>query len=276
MKKLLCIALCALTLLAIAACGKEQLVQESAQPTPSTAATPGGCEPGAELEVSAPTLDDVSAIELSVPNRGENSAIVRRVFSYGEQAALVEEIKGMKITGPADGDRAAPERLYGVDLTCQRVIPNAFGHTIVLYSYSFYEGGVVCLPDGGFYEYEPSSLDLGMFETLIADRPMPEHSQEDIESAIAAAGTWVGEWDGVEPEEVWYDIDADAFWSGFASHDNFNCRILHELDFITICCTYSSPSGGTMPDLQPGETGAVVLVRFGNGGWEYRVWTAWV
>ena len=31
-----------------------------------------------------------------------------------------------------------------------------------------------------------------------------------------------------------------------------------------------------MPDLQPGETGAVVLVRFGNGGWEYRVWTAWV
>ena len=50
MKKLLCIALCALTLLAIAACGKEQPVQESAQPTPSTAATPGGCEPGAELE----------------------------------------------------------------------------------------------------------------------------------------------------------------------------------------------------------------------------------
>ena len=116
MKKLLCIALCALTLLALAACGKEQPVQESAQPTPD-AATPGGCEPGAELEVSAPTLDDVSAIELSVPKRGENSAIVRRVFSYGEQAALVEAIKGMKITGPADGDRAAPERLYGVDLT---------------------------------------------------------------------------------------------------------------------------------------------------------------
>lgn len=89
MKKLLCIALCALTLLALAACGKEQPVQESAQPTPSTAATPGGCEPGAELEVSAPTLDDVSAIELSVPKRGENSAIVRRVFTYGEQAALV-------------------------------------------------------------------------------------------------------------------------------------------------------------------------------------------
>ena len=61
MKKTLCIALCALTLLALAACGAEQSAQEGAQFTPGTAA-PEPYEPGAKLEISAPTLDDAEFI----------------------------------------------------------------------------------------------------------------------------------------------------------------------------------------------------------------------
>lgn len=63
------------------------------------------------------------------------------------------------------------------------------------------------------------------------------------------------------PGEVWYDAESDELWSGTATHDNFNQRVFYDLDYITICFTHSSPSG---------ETGYVILARFGNSGWEFR------
>ena len=158
MKKLLCTALCALTLLTFAACGTEQPVRESVQATPDAAA-PDAYQPGAGLEISAPTLDDVQWICLCVP-------------------------AGTKAT--------------------------------------------------------------------------------------AAARSWIEGWDGIVSGEVWYDAEADALWSGTATHDNFNQRVFYDLDYITICFTHSSPSGETMAGLQPGETGYVILARFENSGWEFR------
>lgn len=133
MKKLPCTALCALTLLTFAACGTEQPVRENVQATPDAAA-PDAYKPGAGLEISAPTLDDVQWIRLGVP-------------------------AGTK--------------------------------------------------------------------------------------APAAARSWIEGWDGIVPGEVWYDAEADALWSGTATHDNFNQRVFYDLDYITICFTHSSPSGET-------------------------------
>lgn len=86
----------------------------------------------------------------------------------------------------------------------------------------------------------------------------------------AAARSWIEGWDGIVSGEVWYDAEADALWSGTATHDNFNQRVFYDLDYITICFTHSSPSGETMAGLQPGETGYVILARFENSGWEFR------
>ena len=158
MKKLPCTALCALTLLTFAACGTEQPVRENVQATPDAAA-PDAYKPGAGLEISAPTLDDMQWIRLCVP-------------------------AGTK--------------------------------------------------------------------------------------APAAARSWIEGWDGIVSGEVWYDAEADALWSGTATHDNFNQRVFYDLDYITICFTHSSPSGETMAGLQPGETGYVILARFENSGWEFR------
>ena len=76
MKKLPCTALCALTLLTFAACGTEQPVRENVQATPDAAA-PDVYKPGAGLEISAPTLDDVQWICLCVPAGTKATAAAR-------------------------------------------------------------------------------------------------------------------------------------------------------------------------------------------------------
>ena len=101
MKKLLCTALCALALLTLAACGAERPAQESAQPTPSPTAAPSLSEPGADLEISAPTLDDVDWIRLDVPAGDYTTAAARWDFSSEEKAALIEGLRGIELTGPA-------------------------------------------------------------------------------------------------------------------------------------------------------------------------------
>ncbi len=277
MKKLLCIALCALALLALAACGTEQPVQEGSQSTPGAAA-PDGYEPGENLEISAPTLDGVQWIRLGVPDGTKSTAAARWDFSYEEKLALVEAIRGIEITGPAKGPVldeigdyvSGPKQLYVIELTCTGGIDGAFGQTTVLYRYGVYEDSIIALPGSGCFKYDPESFDVGMLANLIANRPMPEHSQADIESAIAAARGWIEGWEGVTPGEVWYSAEADAQLTGAATHDNFNRRVFYDLDYITVCFTYSSPSGATMAGLQPGETGYVILARFGNSDWEFR------
>lgn len=165
---------------------------------------------------------------------------------------------------------SGPKELYSIDFTCESRIDGAFGRTTVLYRYGVYEDNIIAMPDRGYLKYDPESFDIAMLADLIANRPMPEHSQADIESAIAAARSWIEGWDGIVSGEVWYDAEADALWSGTATHDNFNQRVFYDLDYITICFTHSSPSGETMAGLQPGETGYVILARFENSGWEFR------
>lgn len=282
MKKLLCTALCALALLTLAACGVERPAQESAQPTPSPTAAPSLNEPGANLEISAPTLDDVDWIRFDVPAGDYTTAAARWDFSSEEKLALVEAISGIELTGPAEGPEfdeigsyvSGPKELYGIAFTCRGDIQDAFGHTTVLYRYGVYEDDIIALPGRGYFKYNPESFDIGMLAGLIANRPIPEPSQEAIDSAIAAASSWVEEWDGVVLEEIWYDAEADALWSGTASHDNFNQQVFNDLEHITVCFTYSSPAGETMAGIKPGETGAIVLVRFGDSSWETRVLTA--
>lgn len=277
MKKLPCTALCALTLLTFAACGTEQPVRENVQATPDAAA-PDAYEPGAGLEISAPTLDDVQWICLCVPAGTKAPAAARWDFSPEEELALVEAISGIEISGPAEGPVlddigdyvSGPKELYSIDFTCESRIDGAFGRTTVLYRYGVYEDNIIAMPDRGYLKYDPESFDIAMLADLIANRPMPEHSQADIESAIAAARSWIEGWDGIVSGEVWYDAEADALWSGTATHDNFNQRVFYDLDYITICFTHSSPSGETMAGLQPGETGYVILARFENSGWEFR------
>lgn len=280
MKKTLCIALCALTLLALAACGAEQSAQESAQFTPGTAA-PEPYEPGAKLEISAPTLDDAEFICLSVPASTKSTAVARWDFSPEEKAELVAAMRGIVTAGSADGPVldeignyvSGPKRLYSIEFTCIGDIDGAFGQTTVLYSYGVYEDNIIALPGSGYLKYDPESFDIDMLSDLIANRPMPEHSQEDIESAVAAARSFIEGWEGIVPGDVWYDAEADALWSGTACHDNFNRRVSYDLDYITVCFNYSSPSGETVGSVKPGEDGCVVMVRFGGGAWIDRVWT---
>ena len=198
-------------------------------------------------------------IRLDVPAGDYTTAAARWDFSSEEKAALIEGLRGIELTGPAEGPEfdeigsyvSGPKELYGIEFTCRGDIQDAFGHTTVLYRYGVYEDDIIALPGRGYFKYNPESFDIGMLAGLIANRPIPEPSQEAIDSAIAAASSWVEEWDGVVLEEIWYD-----------------------LEHITVCFTYSSPAGETMAGIKPGETGAIVLVRFGDSSWETRVLTA--
>lgn len=278
MKKL-CAALCALTLLATAACGEPPAPPP--EPAPQTSADAGKA---GRVEIVLPGIGDAVTALLYRPAVDGEHAARRSDFDYEELRALEELLLGVKTLAPTQGPEydavtgeyvSGPRPLYEISLTCKGDIPDVFGYSIVSARFRIYEDNIILLPEGHF-EYDPDSLDLSLLEELIDSRPMPVRSAQEIASAEAALREWMAEtWGGIELERVWYDAGLDAYWSDVAAHDNFgfNEHGTRDRDFLSLCFTYSSLYGEVMADLAPGETGVVVLLQ-GEDGWEYRVWTA--
>lgn len=279
MKKL-CAALCALTLLATAACG-----EAPAPPPEPTPQTSEDADKAGRVEIVLPGIGDAVMALLYRPAVDGEHAVRRSDFSSEEFRALKELLLGVELIGPAEGPEydavtgkyiSGPRELYEISLTCRGDIPDAFGYSIVLHRCTVYEGNIIFLPGSGYFEYDPESFDIGVLDRLTADLPMPKRSAEDIAAAEAALREWMAEaWSGIVLEDVWYDAGLDAYWSDVAAHDNFgfNEHGTRDCDFLGLCFTYSSPYGEKMAELEPGETGVVVMLR-GEDGWEYRVWTA--
>ena len=224
---------------------------------------------GAQEGSAAPGLEGAyTAMVHRYP--GDAEADWRYDIGGAELERLTSALEGIRLLGEAEeplfdeatGMYTEPAELY-------QVLVNCGGASGEVRGYSFFEGGVLGLPDGSFRNYVPESLDFEVFEELIAAWTPPAKDEADIEAAMAAFERMVEEdMPGCELVSLRYDKLIDEYVTDMYMHDNLLMPRdwLDRNDFMALQCILDIPdAGGEQP-----ETG-YVLYRTENGWAELDV-----
>ncbi|HIS97923.1 MAG TPA: S-layer homology domain-containing protein, partial [Candidatus Scatomorpha pullistercoris] len=157
-----------------------------------------------------------------------------------------------------------------------QVLVNCGGASGEVRGYSFFEGGVLGLPDGSFRNYVPESLDYALFDELMAARTSVTKPESDIEAAKAALERYIKAQaaPGCGIESLACQPETDAFWTDVALHDSWLMRRegLDEYDFIALSAVLSPGDGGVaLWTIEPWKETVFIMQRAGDS-WDVLNW----
>ena len=231
---------------------------------------------GAQEGSAAPGLEGAyTAMVHRYP--GDAEADWRYDIGGAELERLTSALEGIRLLGEAEeplfdeatGMYTEPAELY-------QVLVNCGGASGEVRGYSFFEGGVLGLPDGSFRNYVPESLDYALFDELMAARTSVTKPESDIEAAKAALERYIKAQaaPGCGIESLACQPETDAFWTDVALHDSWLMRRegLDEYDFIALSAVLSPGDGGVaLWTIEPWKETVFIMQRAGDS-WDVLNW----
>lgn len=268
MRKLCIIIAFMLVLSAFSGCGGQAGEPSEAPETPEPTAAAAE-SPGPEV----PQLEGAAAAHIRRYDASPEGPGWRYDLSEDELAGLCGALRGIVLTGKAaepEYDQESfsyvdPAQLYRISVSCG-------GEEGEVFSYDFFEGGVVRMPGGSFYTLE--GLDTEVFDDLIAAREYEPKVEADIAAAAEAfRANFAENAPGCAIDELRFDAELDAYWSDLALHDSrfFPIEGKTQADFLALCFRYSAADEADALWLRQGADCVCVMTR-NDGVWEFFNW----